>query len=101
MIEPSMMDRLDGYFHVRQEQEIERVNAVLAAMTPRERKLVREVAVMASVRATGRTPVPSPPDSEVLINTISACLHMEDLFPTIARLERVSHRRTLQGKRSS
>lgn len=100
-----MMDRLDGYFQTRQEQETGRVAAVLAAMTPRERKLVQEVAVMASVRAArlyaGPGRVRIPLDSDIVIDAISACLHMEDLYPIVARLERVSHRRTLRGKRSS
>lgn len=95
MVAETIDDQLGAYFAVRQQQEARRVAAVWSAMTPREQKLVREVAVMASVRATMRcgSREQVPPDAQVVTDAISACLHMEDLYPTISRLERVAHRR--------
>ena len=93
---PVLPDGLVAYFAARIAAEADRVDAVLGAMTKRERALVREVAVMADVRATMRAGSQErvPPDSEVIRDTISACLHMDDLYPTVSRLERVAMRRT-------
>jgi hypothetical protein len=91
-----LTESLERYFVVRQTEEVARVEAVLGAMTTRERRLVREVAVMAGVRATMRVGSLKrvPPDSDVLFDAISSCLHMDDLYPTVARLERIASRRT-------
>ncbi len=76
------------------------VTRVLQAMTDREQALVREVAVMANVRATpygtqvGR-------DSTVVYNTIAACLAMPDLYPTLARIARIAERRALRAREAS
>ncbi len=76
------------------------VTRVRRAMTDREQALVREVAVMANVRATpygtrvGR-------DSDVLHNAIAACLAMPDLYPTLARIARVAERRALRAREAA
>lgn len=89
--------QLVDYFALRQQRESGRVEAVFGAMTKRERALVREVAVMAGVRATMRAGSRErvPADSAVLADAISACLHMGDLYPTVSRLERVATRRAV------
>ena len=90
-----MMDSLEDDLAIRMAEEQARVQAVWDTMTGRERQLVREVAVMTSVRATMRAGSRErvPPDSEVVADTISACLSMPDLYPAMARLERRAQRR--------
>lgn len=92
---PELEEGLRRYMANRHRQDISRVVAVFGAMTPREQKLVREVAVMAGVRATMRAGSREqvPPDGEVLFDAISACLHMDDLYPTVRRMERLAQRR--------
>lgn len=85
-------DELIAYFADREAARIREVQALLACMTKRERALIREVAVMANVRAS-RHDDTIPPDSTVLINTLSSCLNMPDLYPTIARIARRAARR--------
>lgn len=99
---PGLLD----YFEARERDHLHRVEMVLQGMNPRERKLVREAAVMGyvrgemqgrisagggGIRAAGRD---YPGDRAVLIDVIGACLSMADLYPTITRLERVGERRT-------
>ena len=82
----------------------ERVLRILGAMTKRERQLVKEVAVMAWVRgnrASGDGHAAIPPDSEIVTDVILACLSMENLYPTVARLERVALRRERQAQRAN
>jgi hypothetical protein len=84
-------DGLARYFALRQQQRDAEVNQVLARMTERERRLVREAAVMGYVRgalaaAGGRPAPPIPPDSAVVADVVSACLTMSDLYPVIAAL---------------
>jgi hypothetical protein len=100
-VNPDLEEGLLRYFASREQDELSRVEAVLSAMTPRERRLVREVAVMAGVRATMRVGSREtvPGDAEVVMDAISACLHMEDLYPTVARLERLTHRRSIREGR--
>lgn len=93
-------DELHAVLANRWEYEARRVDQVLAAMTKRERALVREVAVMAGVRATMRAGSRDrvPPDSEVLRDAISSALGMPDLYPTIARIERAVARRAARAR---
>lgn len=94
-------EALVRYFAARDRQEAERVASTLGAMNPRERKLVREAAVMGYVRGTmagrvdgreGRETV-IPPDSDVLALVVACCLSMPDLYPTFERMERTATRR--------
>lgn len=76
------------YVAARDQERAERVDRALAALTGRERALVREAAVMAYVRgviAAGGTSrdVQIPPDSTVVREVISACQAMPDLYPTL------------------
>lgn len=76
---------------------IDPAEQVLAAMTKRERALVREVAVMANVLALPHGQRPAR-DSEVLANVIIHCLRMPDLYPTVDRLARVALRRARRNR---
>ena len=98
---PEMEANLTSYLAARRDMEAERVESTLAAMNPRERKLVREAAVMGYVRGSmagavdaraGRETV-IPPDSQVLRHVTECCLSMPDLYPTFERMERTANRR--------
>ncbi|WP_030248012.1 hypothetical protein [Streptomyces sp. NRRL S-455] len=73
---------LVDYVLKRDQQRADEVNAVLAAMSERERRLVREAAVMAYVHGRQHpNGADHPKDSTVLANVIGACLANADLYP--------------------
>ena len=74
-----------AYFAQREQQRAEAVDAVLASLTERERRLVREAAVMGYVQGR-RHPadVDHPKDSAVLSLVIGECLANRDLYPVIS-----------------
>lgn len=79
------------YLTKRQNQRDADVARVWLALTKRERKLVREAAVMANLlgmRRAGQFREPPPADSAVVVEVISACLAQSDLFPTLAKVLR-------------
>jgi dihydrodipicolinate synthase/N-acetylneuraminate lyase len=86
------------YFAARQRQRAERIQRVYGRMTKREQQLFREAAVMGYVRGAMGTGVPSnqrppiPPDSEIVAEVIDACLAFEDLYRTVARIDRAASR---------
>lgn len=100
-MEIEFAEQLVRYFNIRQEERSQRVESVVAALNPRERKLVREAAVMGYVRGTMAGAVAGregakpeiPPDSFVLREVVDACLSMPDLYPTFERMERTAMRR--------
>lgn len=88
---PALEEGLLRYFAASTQRRRERVEAVLAAMTDRERRLVREVAVMANVHGTQRGLAgvrDIPADTAVLHAVIAACLAMPDLYTTIDEVVR-------------
>lgn len=89
---------LTNYLIARWQGRDRRVDALLGQLTTRERALVREIAVMTSVRATMRAGSREtvPPDTEVLRDAVDACLSMPDLYPTVARLDRRAARKAAQ-----
>jgi hypothetical protein len=81
-------DGLLRYLEIRDRQHAEHVGRPLAAMTERERGLVREAAVMGFVRGTRFGGVHGrgddlPSDSQILAGVIGACLAMPDLYPVM------------------
>jgi hypothetical protein len=73
---------LVDYVLKRDQQRADEVNAVLAAMSERERRLVREAAVMGYVHGRQHPAgTDHPKDSTVLANVIGACLANGDLYP--------------------
>lgn len=97
MPSPVSNAELYRYLEAMDNARIDRALAVLSAMTQRERYLVKEIAVMANVLALppGKKPLR---DKAVLVATIIHCLTMPDLYPTIARLERVADQRKRRAK---
>ncbi|HWB38505.1 MAG TPA: hypothetical protein VHA75_21005 [Rugosimonospora sp.] len=96
-MESELASRLVDYLTSRRASEDRRIEALWATLTKRERALIREIAVMADVRAAMRvspgTAPPPPPAAAVLRDVLGACLHFEDLYPTVARLDRLAARR--------
>jgi predicted esterase len=84
----ALPDAIVRYVAARDQERAERVDAALAAMTDRERALVREAAVMGYVQgamyASGGAPTPPiPPDAAVVARVVAACQSMEDLYPNL------------------
>lgn len=84
----ALPDYLVEYLEKRDAERAERVNAVLAGLTERERALVKEAAVMGYVQAarvSGGRGVPG--DATILVKVVEGCLGFPDLYPTIAEGE--------------
>jgi FixJ family two-component response regulator len=82
-------DALALYLAERDDERAETVRRTLAAMTERERWLVREAAVMGYVcgQIAGSVGVDAiPRDSAVLAEVVDACLALDDLYPTMNSL---------------
>ena len=79
-------DALADYLDARQRQRDERVDVMLAAMTPRERRLVREAAVMGFVQGRMSSGGTHPQDTAVMRHVLAACDHLPDLYPITASL---------------
>jgi hypothetical protein len=80
---------LADYLAIRDEQRQQRVLRALNALSPRERQLVREAAVMGyvqGVRAAGVGDVDIPRDAFILHLVVDACFSFDDLYPTIGEL---------------
>lgn len=76
------------YFTERRRQREERVRAVMAAMTPFERRLASEIVVMAWVEGfmharAGQEQVDTRPKLPIVIDS---CLGMADKYPVISYL---------------
>lgn len=82
-------EHLADYLAARDRERSERVAQAIAALTDRERALVREAAVMGYVQGaltTGGAVHDSeiPPDTAVLRLVVAACQALPDLYPTIS-----------------
>lgn len=87
--DPDVETLLAAYLQRQDQKRADRVQATLATMTDRERRLVREVAVMAYVRGqiAGQCGEEKPPPDSQVVSHVIACLHdMPDLYPTINAL---------------
>lgn len=80
--QPVLPAELVAYFAARDAQRADAVTAVLEELTPRERHLAHDAAVMGYV--LGRMHPkddPHPKDSAVVAEVIAACLALPDLYP--------------------
>ncbi len=81
---PALPDFMTGYLDARDTQRMADANAVAAGLTPRERALVREAAVMGYVRGTMAPKGEKiPKDGAIVFEVIDACLAFRDLYPTL------------------
>ncbi|MFD7868007.1 hypothetical protein [Streptomyces sp. NPDC059783] len=71
-----------AYLAARDAQRADAVTAVLGELTPRERHLVHDAAVMGYVRGRMHPKgEPMPKDSVIVAEVIDACLALPDLYP--------------------
>lgn len=81
------LNALAEYLAVRDAQRAEDVTRTLDALSPRERQLVREAAVMGYVQgvryadAIGRVTI--PPDRVIVHRVVDACRAFDDLYPLL------------------
>lgn len=81
----ALPEALIRYLADRDAQRTRDVESTLAAMTERERRLIREAAVMGYVRGRMHpADAEHPKDSAVLHEVIAACLATSDLYPVIS-----------------
>lgn len=98
--------KMAAYFEQRRRERARDVEVTYAAMNPRERRLVREAAVMGYVRGAmaGETHVtlrepgrsrrtPIPKDSDIVREVIDATFAFPDLYPVMNRMKATAHRR--------
>lgn len=88
-------DVLGTYFERRRRERARRIEAMLAALRPRERALVREAAVLGFVeghRAGGGRYVEGtfPSDDTIVGAVLGHGPSMPDLYPWLARLGRLA-----------
>lgn len=109
MSSPTVDPELLAYLEQRWDNEAVRVVDTIGAMTVREKKLVREAAVMGFVLGTydghaaalaGERRTKIPPDRQILAEVISACLGMAEVYPTVARLEGLAARRRRKNRQT-
>jgi len=74
-------ERLISYLEVRDQARADAVAATLDHLSPRERGLVHDAAVMGYVQGMGATY--PPPDSTIIACVVDACLSMPEHYPTI------------------
>ncbi|MFG2359416.1 hypothetical protein [Streptomyces sp. NPDC048521] len=87
---------LADYFAKRQAARAERVRAFLDSLTPRERALVQDVAVMGYVRGSMHPRGEEIPlNADILADVINACFVYPDLYPAVATIERCPNLRTV------
>ncbi|MFI9186876.1 hypothetical protein ACIGXG_32180 [Streptomyces goshikiensis] len=63
------------------------VEATLACLTDRERRLIREVAVVAYVQGQRHPTEQSHTDGAILAQAVGACLAAPDLYPVISGVQ--------------
>jgi len=86
-----------GYLAKRETERADHVNRALAALSDREKLLVKEAAVMGYVRGAmaanpgKRTGIPA--DSAIMWEVVDACQAIPDLYPTISALANIEEKR--------
>lgn len=88
MTAPDLPAALLRYIEIRDRQHAEVVEHALGEMTERERRLVREAAVMGYVQGTRLGAAQGwkaeiPPDGQILESVVDACLSVPDLYPVM------------------
>jgi hypothetical protein len=77
-------DALATYLAARDHTRADQIADAFAALTPREKSLVWEAAVMGYVQGTQARHPAVPADSVIVADVIGACIAMPDLYPAIA-----------------
>ena len=88
-LSPAIADGLVAYLAARDQYHADEIRRRWDALSVRERRLVREAAVMGYVQGVLSQPGGSraaiPHDSDIVSTVIGACLSNPDLYPTIDR----------------
>lgn len=88
-LSPAIADGLVAYMAAREEYRAAEVRRRWDALSTRERRLVREAAVMGWVQGVRSQPgghtATIPPDASIVTTVLDACLAFPDLYPTIHR----------------
>lgn len=82
----SPLAKIAGYLDTRAKQRQAARDALLTQFTDRERALIQEAAVMGYVLGVKNGPHREtiPPDPQILVEVVDACMVHSDLYPTIA-----------------
>lgn len=87
--EPRVDAQLDEYFAKRQADREARVRAFLDSLTPRERALFQDAAVMGYVQGTRHPHSQDTPLNQAIVDgVVNACFVFPDLYPAVATIER-------------
>lgn len=90
MSETGLPPQLVNYLNVRDQQRARRAETFLASLTPRERSLVHDAAVMGYVQGIGhQRHEPVPKDSQIMRQVVEECQHFPDRYPVLGG--RVDH----------
>ncbi|MCX5587586.1 hypothetical protein [Streptomyces erythrochromogenes] len=79
----ALPDFLVGYLAQRDEQRITETLNMLADLSERELRLVKEAAVMGWVQGMRHADQTIPKDRQILFTVADACRAFPDLYPTI------------------
>ncbi|MFF8784751.1 hypothetical protein [Streptomyces sp. NPDC015125] len=80
----ALPDPLIAYLEKRQADRAERVHALLASLTKRERALLQDTAVMGYVRGSLHPRDEEIPlNKEIVAEVVSACFAFPDLYPAV------------------
>lgn len=91
MNQPAIPEALARYLAERDGQRADAVRAFLAALTDRERALIRDFAVVGYVQGRMHPQGEAhPTDSFVLNLTVDACLAHRDLYPAVNAISEAS-----------
>jgi hypothetical protein len=76
---------LINYLSARDHERGQKIDAVLATLSPREQVLVREAAVMGYVQGSMAPKAAGIPfDTAILRGVVAACLAMPDRYPNLS-----------------
>lgn len=79
-----LSQQLDDYFERRLQARADRIRNFLAALTPRERDLVHDAAVMGYVRGSLHPKGQEIPlNPEIIADVINACFISPELYPAV------------------
>lgn len=81
-------EQLLGYLAARDQQRVDRFDRLMGSLSERERRLVREAAVMGYVQGTlAPAGAPIPPDSETAFRVVSSALDFPEQYPVLHWLD--------------
>lgn len=87
---PDLLRQIDTYTRVVDSRRARRVETFLASLTPRERSLVQDAAVMGYAHGVAHERHKDvPPDPQIVRQVVEECLYFPDRYPVLGG--RVDH----------